>query len=211
MYQLIKEIPITLTVAVVTVIVFLVPGLESLLDFQTNSPTFHQLIELFTCHTAHWSFDHLVWDLVMFVTMGVICERRNSVQYAIVLGLSAIAIPLFVSCFSMDVTSYRGLSGLDTALFGLAVFYLVDSSIREKNWPGVGLYGFLFVGMMGKIGYEYFVGGTLFVSSDGFTAVPIAHLVGAVIGTAMGLFEVLRLPPISLAWRNTFQQTRVTG
>lgn len=211
MYQLIKEIPITLTIAVATVIVFLAPGFESLLDFQTNSPVLHQLAQLFTCHAAHWSFDHLVWDLVMFVTMGAICERRNSVPFAIALALSAIAIPLFVSHFSLDVNSYRGLSGLDTALFGLAVVYLVDSSIRERNWPGVGLYGFLFVGMMGKIGYEYLAGGTLFVSSDGFTAVPIAHLVGAVIGTAIGLFEVMRMPPFPFAWRNAIQQTRVPG
>jgi len=211
MYQLIKEVPITLSVAVAAVVVFLVPGLGDLLDFQTNAPVLHQLLQLFTCHTAHWSFDHLVWDLLMFVTMGVICERKNSAQFAIVLTLSAIAIPLFVSCFSLDVSSYRGLSGLDTALFGLAVLYLVRSSLQEQNWPGVGMYGFLFIGMMGKIAYEYCVGGTLFVSSDCFTAVPIAHLVGAVIGTAMGLFDMTRMPPVSLARRNAFQRTRVTG
>ncbi|MGY8749800.1 MAG: rhomboid family intramembrane serine protease [Pirellulales bacterium] len=211
MYQLMKEIPITLTVAVATVVVFLIPGLESLLDFQTNLPVFHQLIQLFGCHMAHWSFDHLVWDLVMFVTMGVICERRNSIQYAIALALSAITIPLLVSYFALDVSSYRGLSGLDTALFGLAVLYLVDSSIREKNWPGVGMYAFLFAGMMGKIAYECFVGGTLFVNSEGFTAVPIAHLVGAVIGTAIGLFEIARRPPAQLMWRRVFYQTRVAA
>ena len=43
MYQLIKEIPITLTIAVATVIVFLAPGFESLLDFQTNSPVLQSI------------------------------------------------------------------------------------------------------------------------------------------------------------------------
>ena len=211
MYQLLKEIPITLTIATATLMVFLIPGLEGVLDYQTNAPALHQLLQIFTCHTAHWSFDHLLWDLVMFVTMGVICERRNSTQFAIVLILSAIAIPLFVSSFSLEVSSYRGLSGLDTALFGLAVLYLVRSAIQEQNWPGVGMYGFLFFGMMGKIAYEYFVGGTLFVNSDGFTAVPLAHLVGAVIGTAMGLFDISRMPKFSLAGWKAFQQTGVTG
>jgi len=91
MYQLFKEIPITLTIATATLMVFLIPGLEGVLDYQTNAPALHQLLQIFTCHTAHWSFDHLIWDLVMFVTMGVICERRNSTQFAIVLILSAIS------------------------------------------------------------------------------------------------------------------------
>jgi hypothetical protein len=73
------------------------------------------------------------------------------------------------------------------------------------------MYAFLFAGMMGKIAYECFVGGTLFVNSEGFTAVPIAHLVGAVIGTAIGLFEIARRPPAQLMWRRVFYQTRVAA
>ena len=97
-----------------------------------------------------------------------------------------ILIPIFVAGLVPSLSSYRGLSGLDTGIFAFAAIMLIEEALRDKNWQSVGLYSALFVGMLGKIAWEYCFGGTLFVESSGFSPVPIAHIVGAVVGILVG-------------------------
>ena len=192
MLQYLREFPVTLGLAFLTLLVFIIPQAEATLDYQIGSPFFDQWFQLIGCHLAHWSADHLMWDLVMFVLMGAICEKQNRKVYVAVLMASAVLIPIGVSFMTNGIDSYRGLSGVDTALFGMAMWYLVGNAREDRNWWGVGIYSLLFVGMFAKIGYEYLTGGTLFTEGGNFIAVPSAHLVGAVIGCLAGCFEILR-------------------
>ncbi len=201
MYQFIREAPITLGLAFVAVLVFLVPGTEQVIEFQANASPFAQIFQALGCHFAHWSLDHLIWDLLMFVIMGVICERRNPLRYSIVLASSALAIPWMVMWFAPEVSSYRGLSGIDTALFGMGIWYLIDGSLREKNRLWTAIFSIVFLGMFAKIGYEYLVGGTLFVDNENFIAVPLAHLVGAVIGCLGGFLDLLQDKSSPFGWQ----------
>ena len=203
MLQYLREFPVTLGLAIAALLVFLIPQAESAMDFQTGGPLFGQWFQLFSCHLAHWSADHLIWDLVMFVTMGAICEKQNRKVYLGVLVASAILIPVGVSFMATGIDSYRGLSGIDTALFGMAMWHLVGNAKADRNWWAFGIFSLLFVGMFAKIGYEYLSGGTLFAAADNFTAVPSAHLVGAVIGCAAGLFEISGRSKISRSWKRS--------
>ena len=74
-----------------------------------------------------------------------------------------------------DIESYRGLSGLDSALFTL----LVISNLDRRLSLGVGfLAAFLL-----KTAYEMATGATVFVSSSpDIASVPLAHAVGALMG-----------------------------
>ena len=192
MFKLIQQTPITLSIALAAIIAFMIPSAAGWLVFNTTGNMLVQLPQLISCHLLHWSFDHLSWDLFMFVLVGMICERRGKLAFATVLLLSAISIPMFVAALVPAVDSYRGLSGIDTALFGFAALLLIDESAKEQNWMSLGIYGFLFVGMLAKIGFELAFGGTVFVSSEAFFPVPVAHIVGAVIGTLIAGFQIIR-------------------
>ena len=183
MFKFIRQSPLTFSIALAAVLALLLPAAFRWFELDTSKNLMMQLPQMIGCHLLHWSFDHASWDLLMFLLVGMICERRNKSDYAIVLLFSALAIPACVACFVPTVSSYRGLSGIDTAIFAYAAFLLIDESIKESNWQTALIYGGLYVGMLGKIGYELTFGGTLFVSSDSFAPVPMAHIVGAVIGS----------------------------
>lgn len=182
MFDVIKKTPITISIALVTVCVFLVPSFSQWLTLDMNVSLWTQLSRIFTCHLLHWSFDHLAWDLLMFVLIGAICERRSAKSYLAVLISSAILIPVSVFYFVPELDSYRGLSGIDTATFVFAAALLIEDTIRRKDWWSTGIYSALLIGLIGKTVSELVGGGTLFVESSNFTPVPVAHIVGAFVG-----------------------------
>jgi hypothetical protein len=55
----------------------------------------------------------------------------------------------------------------------------------------VAFFSLLLVGLIAKITYESITGMTLFVSNNhaGMVPVPLAHLVGGIVGTGIGLLK----------------------
>jgi rhomboid family GlyGly-CTERM serine protease len=125
-----------------------------------------------TCHFTHFTYEQLAWDALVFLFLGILCARENSAAFRATLLASVVVVPISVLALS-DVTTYRGLSGIDSALFGLL---LVTESRRSRM---VALCGVAFAA---KIVFEMRTGATIFVHSDAFTAVPVAHLAGALVG-----------------------------
>ena len=152
-----------------------------------------------TGHLAHWSWDHLIWDCVVFVTLGFLCELRYRKLTYLTLITSAILIPL-VFAFFVDLDRYGGLSGLVTSLFALLVTSLFFEQWQKRDRLGLILCALLFLGMIGKLTWELVTGEFLVVGgSDGtIEPVPLAHMTGAVIGTGWKL----RWPQIDTPPRN---------
>jgi rhomboid family GlyGly-CTERM serine protease len=126
---------------------------------------------LVTGHFVHWSLSHLVWDVLAFLILGAICERRRWLFASVVVGTALIvSIFLFVCC--PEVAMYRGLSAIDSALWMWAVFI-----IGERR---VSLALALLTLFVAKVMIESFGGASLFV--DGITVLPVVHLLGALIG-----------------------------
>ena len=184
MYEYLKSIPITISVAGLAILAFCIPDLALLFDYNTTSSIITQPIQLLGCHLLHWSGDHLFWDLGMFTVLGSICERLNRKAFAIVMLASAILIPPTVGLFYPAIETYRGLSGLDTALFGMATLSFIVERLGDRDTTGVAVYTVLLIGMFLKIGHELLHGNTFFVESNNFQPVPIAHVVGAIVGLA---------------------------
>ena len=122
----------------------------------------------------------------MFVVLGCLCERRSRGKFLVTLLASAVVITLVVMLAHPDLASYRGLSGLDSALFGLLVAEYFAEGLRARNWGSVGLFGVMGAAMFGKIVLEILAQGNLFVSDTSFTPVPLSHLVGAIVGLVIG-------------------------
>lgn len=155
------------------------------LEFGALSPT--EMYRLVTCHWLHWSANHLIWDVAMFAVLGSLCERRSRGRFLATLLVAALAIPLVVMASHTELASYRGLSGIDTALFGLLVAEYFVAEARARNWRSAGMFGLMGVALFVKIAMEMHVQKNLFVSDTSFTPVPLAHLVGAIVGLAIGV------------------------
>ena len=166
-------------------------GLQPRLALQFHELSVNNVHRVVTCHWLHWSADHLIWDLVVFTVLGAMCEWRSFRSYLWTVLLSAIVIPLCVMHWLTQVGSYRGLSGVDTALFGLLISGLLVRSIKERDWSGMLLSGLFLIGLSGKITMEMISHTNIFVNDTSFVPVPLAHLVGGIIGVATGPGEWL--------------------
>ena len=191
MIHYLKSIPVTLMICFIALLTFSFPDTASWLDYQTNLNPLEQISQLFGCHLLHWSGEHLFWDLGMFALLGTICERINRRGFLLVLFWSAILIPPIVSMCHPAIETYRGLSGIDTALFGMSAIHFGVEKLRERDKAGLLVYAGLFFAMVVKIAHEFVSGSTVFVESSQFAPVPIAHVVGAALGTIAGLARLL--------------------
>jgi rhomboid family GlyGly-CTERM serine protease len=138
---------------------------------------------LFTAHLTHFDPNHLAWDLAVFLILGWLGESRSRFDTVAALAFAAPAITLAVWWFQPQFESYRGLSGLDSALFGLFAADLVRR--RDAGSRLVGAFGFAAV--VAKCVFEIKTGTTAFASGVGYSPVPLAHLVGTIVGAAIGL------------------------
>ncbi|MCA9258715.1 MAG: rhombosortase [Planctomycetales bacterium] len=155
-----------------------------------------RLWRLFACHLSHWSWDHLTWDLATFVGLALTCRRHAPWRTLIALACAAAIIPWAVTEAHPQLTSYRGLSGIDSALFVVWTSLVWQASRRAGDRVSAGLAALGIAGFLGKSLFEIFTGSTLFVDSAaaGFTPLPVAHLAGAAAGLAAAW---LPLPPIA--------------
>lgn len=133
---------------------------------------------LFTCHAMHWSIDHLAWDLLAFLCLLPLCLRESVRRTWWTLAAASLAISGAVLVFLPEMERYRGLSGLDSALF---VFLAASRLTRGRSGTVAGVALGLFAA---KLAFEMATGSTLFTSVEGFVPVPLAHLVGALCGGA---------------------------
>ncbi|HKO54581.1 MAG TPA: rhomboid family intramembrane serine protease [Thermoanaerobaculia bacterium] len=138
---------------------------------------------LLTCHFTHWSTDQFLWGLAVFVPLGIACERRSRTRFLLALSGSAVAVPLLVGALAPSIGSYRGLSGLDSALFALLAC-MIAGERKSGDRATLLLILAAALGFGGKIAYELFTGSPMFASQlgHGIVPVPLAHAVGAVAG-----------------------------
>ena len=142
-----------------------------------------QLWLLITGHLSHWSGDHLFWDLLVFVVLGVMVERRSRQGFTLCLTLSAILISTILWFWQQDMDCYRGLSGLDSALFGYLTLSMIRERIESRDYKGAGVIFVASTIFLLKIVYEILTQQSVFAASAGlFTPVPLAHLAGGVVG-----------------------------
>jgi len=138
----------------------------------------NELWRLLTCHWVHLSWDHLIWSAMTFLGLGSLCELMDKKKYYATVAVSALLIPAAIWWGLPDLVVYGGLSGLDCALYALLMVLLIKREIRSRNRLWVACFSLLLVGLIAKITYE---------TITGLTILPLAHLVGGVVGTGIGL------------------------
>jgi hypothetical protein len=84
-----------------------------------------------------------------------------------------------------SLSSYCGLSGIDSALFALLVADVLRRAVAARRRALVVAAGLVAAAFVAKIGYELTTASTVFVEAAGMP-VPLAHVIGAVGGLLCG-------------------------
>lgn len=163
------------------------PSVVPNFELDSRDPTQLFSYRILTCHALHWSWNHLVWDLLMFIILGTICELADRFKYLAYLTLSAFLIPYVVIASHPDLVSYRGLSGIDSGLFSIIAVDRILESRKTGDRMGLLIFVSCLLCLTIKITFEMYYGGNLFVSDSSFVPVPIAHVIGAISGIIVGL------------------------
>ena len=171
-------------VAVVAVLLHLVPNWGEMFQWQRGGSSLAWL----TGHLTHWSWDHLVWDLVTFATLSFAAIRLIPQRYLLCLLVAGIVIPLEIALNQPQFETYRGLSGIDSALFGLTVAGLWKLRRTARCIAAIALVGFV-----SKTIYELATGDTLFIEQTQQSFIPAtsAHISGFLAGLASGFIPLL--------------------
>ena len=187
----------TLLLGSIAIGVFLQPNLARVLEYDRARIGHGQVWRIITCHWTHYSASHLFWDLLMFVVLGAICELRSRMAMLTAVAFSALLIPAVVWWLLPGLSNYRGLSGIDCALFMMAAASLARTTpdnnepgprthatpvhrVALVRWTAIALTGLL----LAKEVVECATRHAVFVDNigGGFVPVPLAHLVGAAAG-----------------------------
>ena len=183
---------VTVGLTMLCIVVAVVPGANDWLQFDRSALAAGQWWRIFTGHLTHWSREHLAWDLLVFIALGFICEPANRHRFVVGLLASSLLISLSLWVFVPDLQTYRGLSGLDTALFTLLSASALATSWREHRWCWFIPFVVLLLCLVAKIGFELLTGRACFVDSStaSFQPLPLAHVLGAAMGLLIGTFPL---------------------
>ena len=156
----------------------LIPECARFLEYNRELIFHGELWRLWTGHFIHWTAEHLFWDLMAFVILGyLLWKESRAVYYWILLGTPTL-ISLVMILVENELTLYRGISGVDSALFfALALLYVTTKDLGLRYLGSA-----MFVCGGSKLLYEIFLSKALFVSSESFTVIHSAHWSGALLG-----------------------------
>lgn len=196
-YTMKHRLPVlTLAIAALAILAQLSPAVTAALEFSRAAIAQGEWWRFVTTHLTHFDANHLGWDAAVFLLLGAVCERESRQRFIAGLALASVGISAAVWFWQPHFELYRGLSGLDCALFGLFAGSLLRKSERAAKLLGaLGL-----AGVVAKCGAELAIGATLFATGSGYAPVPLAHVVGAIAGVwvAVGPTLVAEPPPTSL-------------
>jgi rhomboid family GlyGly-CTERM serine protease len=179
-----KQLPwVTLLLGVVALLVFNLPAsIQTLFQYDRNEILVGELWRLFTGHVVHWSAQHLIWDLTVLIACGGLLEWVNRKLMVGILVVGSLLISFGLIIFQSDMLYYRGLSGMDMALFaGICLQAISYCRLRAKSELAI-LWGLALLGCVLKPAFEIVVGGSFFVSDFGSGVEPsaLSHILGII-------------------------------
>jgi rhomboid family GlyGly-CTERM serine protease len=165
-------------------------GYAGALELRLQGPDAFAAWRVLGCHFTHFGFNHLLWNAVTTFVLASVCVRLAPRRSAAAVGLAAFAVPVAVLLTEPSITHYRGLSGIASALFALALTLSLHQQLRAgRRAPLIGAFALAALFSV-KLAIEAHTGQAVFVASvdQGFAPLPSAHLVGALAGVTAALW-----------------------
>ena len=165
------------------------PTAESILQFDRTSLFRGQIWRLLTCHLTHWSASHQFWSVGAFAVLGLLGELRDRRTFVWGCIAAALACSLSLLLFWPGIQIYRGMSGVDSALFTWLIVLNLRTRGRQRLSVSTASLVILLLGFLAKVTWEALARHSLFVSGDGtaFVSLPGVHAVGGTVGICMGM------------------------
>jgi len=175
---------VTLILVAVAVVLMPLETLSAWLEYDRSAVAGGQLWRIVTCQLTHCSWEHLFWDAAALAVIGWVLQRDHRRAMLACVGLATLLIPLVVHFTMPEIATYRGLSGIDSALFVLLAVTLLRESRADGDRVWTAACGLLLAGFAAKTGFELATGSTLFVNAQqsGMLPVPLVHVVGGLLG-----------------------------
>lgn len=173
------------------------PSITEFLQLDRYSVTHvHNYWRVLTGHLVHWNPNHFFWDGLVFLVLATICELHNRRHYWVLLAVSAFTISLGMLTFDSGMSQYRGLSGIDTALFAYWIMITLQGRWRRCQALERIVYIGTLAALAGKTIYEYATGSAIFVENvEDFAPAPLAHLLGFTTGFVAASFSNRKTAP----------------
>ncbi len=113
---------VTFALTIVAIVATVVPSVSDLLIDRLDAFAIHQPWRLFTGHFVHASATHLIFDLMLFVPLLAILERRHGSWVALGTTLFlGLGVALGIRVLHTGWTTYAGLSGVVYGLIPVAL------------------------------------------------------------------------------------------
>lgn len=180
-------------------------SLMEFLQFDRDAIAGGELWRLVTGNIVHWSAEHCLLDVAAFAVLGWLYEPslrrqhersdlplRQLCSLPVLLLVTGYGVGLTVLVLQPDMLIYRGLSGVDSGLFAVALMLECSEAKHDAiRWWYVipALVVFII-----KLLFEITTGGLFFGTQslgDLGSPVPLAHLSGAAF--AAGYFQASRI------------------
>ncbi|MEN6624882.1 MAG: rhombosortase [Candidatus Sumerlaeia bacterium] len=176
---------LTIAVALAAAATQLCPAFSDIFAYDRDAVMCGQLWRMWSCHLTHWSWNHLWWDTLAFVGLAGFCEIRDRRRWTALMIAAPLAISLVVHYGSPHLAAYRGLSGLDSAFYGLVLAGFIEIRAGRKISPESAVAVLAALAFVAKVAYETATGAAVFAASGGsYIVVPSVHLAGFVAGLA---------------------------
>ena len=172
---------VTVAAAVLT---HLSPAVEEALQFNRAAVVGGQWWRLITGNFVHCSWVHLGVNLGAFAALlWIACGRGRGVAW--VVALSAAAVGAGVYLWADGITTYRGISGVASALLG---WVMVTMAAQDRGRQAA-VWAAAVVVIAVKSVIEMIIGGPFLPTSapPGIAVVPVTHLVGLAVGAGLAL------------------------
>lgn len=175
---------LTLTLAALALLIHPLPELADALEYDRGRIAAGGAHRLLAGHLTHWSAAHLGYDLAAFLVLGIAVETRSRGRWAVAVGATAVISSALLWLLRPEISHYRGLSAIDSALFAAFATGLVGSALRARRGPLAPRLAALALPalLLAKMLYEAATGTALFAPVAGVRVLPELHLVGALVG-----------------------------
>jgi rhomboid family GlyGly-CTERM serine protease len=160
----------------------LIPHASSLLEFDRAALAHGELWRIFTGHFVHFDTSHLVWDTGAFALLAWLLPARSPRRWFVHVVGAALFISAGVWLLQPRFEIYRGLSGVDCALFGALLVERLRAARRERDRLALAIVALAATGFVAKSGIELLRDAPVFAAAGAYSPVPLAHLLGAIWG-----------------------------
>lgn len=177
------------SLVLIAVVIQLSGSLRSVLQFDRQAVAAGQLWRLLTCHLVHCGWSHLLADMFGFATLWwLACRRPRPVPWLAL--ASAVLIGLAICLLAPGIGTYRGMSGVNFALFGYLLVIRLRGVSRLLRGASLVCLGLLIV----EVVHELITGRAMTTNSlpEGVLVVGVVHAVGLATGCVMGVVPLLK-------------------